>query len=80
MPLFPDPLAVHRGMVKAIQTSTISVPDSGVMTHSDGGQHHPPSMKRSSTSGSNRSVDSAKKKSSLFGLRKSASKHSNHST
>jgi len=72
--------ATQRGMVKAIQTSTISVPDSSVMTHPNEGPHRPPLVKRSSTSGSNRSVDSAKKKSSLFGLRKSASKHSNHST
>ena len=79
-PLFSDPLAIHRGMVKAIRTSSISVPDSGVMAHPDGDQHHPPSVKRSSTSGSSRSVDSTKKKSGLFGLRKSASKHSNRST
>jgi hypothetical protein len=75
-----DPPAVHRGIVKAIQTSTTSVLDPGVVAQPHGGQHRPPSIARSSTSGSNRSLDSTKKKSGLFGIRKSASKHSNHST
>jgi len=71
--------ATQRKFVKAIQTSTTSTADSDGMSQQDGGQHYPPSIKRSSTSGSNRSVDSAKKKSNLFGIRKSSSKHSNHS-
>jgi len=72
--------ATQRKFVKAIQTSTTSVTDSDGMTQQNGGQHNSPSIKRSSTGGSNRSADSAKKKSGLFGIRKSASKHSNHST
>lgn len=72
-------LAVHRNVVKAIQSSTISVPDQGVMAHPDEGSRSP-SIKRSSTNGSNRSADSTKKKSGLFGIRKSVSKHSNHGT
>lgn len=76
---FSDPLAVHRGVVKAIQTCSTSVPDPGVMARPDGGQLHSPSIRRSSTSGSVHSVDSTKKKSKLFGIRKSASKHSNYS-
>jgi len=72
-----NPFAVHRNVVKAIQTSTT---DSGGMAQPNGSRHDSPSIKRSSTSGSNRSVDSTKKKSSFFGIRKSASKHSNHGT
>ncbi|KAF9782480.1 hypothetical protein BJ322DRAFT_1111342 [Thelephora terrestris] len=70
--------ATQRNFVKAIQTSTTSTADSGGTPQHDGSQHHPPSIKRSSTSSSNRSVESAKKKSNLFGIRKTASKHSNN--
>jgi len=72
--------ATQRNVVKAIQTSTTSVVDSVEMAQQNGTQHRPPSIKRSSTSGSNRSVDSTKKRTGLFGIRKSASKLSNHST
>lgn len=75
-----DLFAVHSNFVKAIQTSTTSVTDSGGMAQPNRSQSHSPSIKRSSTSGSNRSVDSTKKKPGLFGIRKSASKHSDHST
>jgi len=72
--------ATQRNVVKAIQTSTTSVTDSAGMAQQNESRHHSPSIKRSSTGGSNRSVDSTKKKSGLFGIRKSASKLSNHST
>ena len=49
------------------------------MADPNGSQYLSPSIKRSSTSGSNRSLDSTKK-SGLFGIRKSASRLSNHST
>jgi len=71
--------ATQRSFVKAIQTSTTSVTDGGGVTKENPTQDYSPSIKRSSTSGSNRSTDSTKKKSGLFGIRKSASKHqSNH--
>jgi len=79
-PSSSDPCAFHRKVVKAIQTSTTTVTDAGDMAQENWSQHHPSSIERSSTSGSNRSIDSTKKKSGLFGIRKSASKQSNHST
>lgn len=77
-----DPPTIHSGVVKAIQTSTTTIPDSGLAAQPNGSQrqHRSPSITRSSTSGSNRSVGSTKKKSGLFGIRKSASKHSNGGT
>jgi len=72
--------ATQRNVVKAIQTSTTSVADPGAVVEGDRSPYHSPSIKRSSTNGSNRSVDSTRKKSGLFGIRKSASKLSNHST
>lgn len=68
----------HRNFVKAIQTGTTHTVDSDGVSQQDGSRHSSPSITRSS-SGSNRSVHSPKKKSHLFGIRQSASKHSNHS-
>jgi len=72
--------ATQRKFVKAILTSTTSTADPDGMSQQNGSQQPPPPIKRSSTSGSNRSVEGTKKKTSFFGVRKSASKHSSHST